>query len=185
MKDIMLYYGDCLEEMGGLADHSVEMILTDLPYGTTANKWDSIIPFDKLWEQYERIITDNGVIALFGDEPFASHLRLSKPKLYRYDWIWIKNRATGFLNAKKMPLKNTETVSIFYKHLPIYNPKMTPGKPYVSTAGLSSSNYRESKKKVTIINKGVRYPKQVIRFNVVHHTQHPTQKTGGITGIPD
>lgn len=105
--------GDCLKLLGGVEDESVDLILADLPYGMTVNKWDSVIPLDQLWEYYERIITDNGVIALFGDEPFASRLRLSNPKMYRYDWIWVKNQATGFLNANRMPLKNTETISIF------------------------------------------------------------------------
>ena len=109
-----LLQGDCLKLMKDIPDKSVDMILCDLPYGTTRrNKWDSVISFDPLWDQYMRIIKDHGVIALFGDEPFASELRLSNKKYYRYDWIWVKSRATGFLNANRMPLKNTETISIF------------------------------------------------------------------------
>ena len=112
---IKLYNDDCLKVMPKLPDHSVDMVLSDLPYGTTRrNSWDSVIPFDKLWEQYKRLLKVGGVVTLFGDEPFASKLRLSNEKWYRYDWIWIKNRATGFLNAHRMPLKNTETISIFY-----------------------------------------------------------------------
>lgn len=155
------------------------MILADLPYGTTRrNKWDVIIPFAPLWDQYMRIIKDHGVIALFGDEPFASELRLSNKKYYRYDWIWIKSNSTGFLNAKKMPLKNTETISIFYKHLPMYNPQMTKGKPYVkrrhkskpTTTNYSKFRYLES------INSGTRYPLKTIRFSSPIRTVHPTQK---------
>ena len=93
MENVQLHQGDCLKLLGEVRDGSIDLILADLPYGTTRNKWDQVIPLDRLWEQYERIITNNGVIALFGDEPFASQLRLSNPKLYRYDWVWIKNRA--------------------------------------------------------------------------------------------
>ena len=103
-----LLQGDCLKLLGGVKDHSIDMILADLPYGTTRrNKWDTVIPFDPLWDQYMRIIKDHGVIALFGDEPFASKLRLSNQKYYRYDWIWVKPHPTGFLNANRMPMKNT------------------------------------------------------------------------------
>ena len=155
-----LLQGDCLELLPTIQDNSIDMILADLPYGTTRrNKWDVIIPFDLLWDQYMRIIKDHGVIALFGDEPFASELRLSNKKYYRYDWIWVKSRATGFLNAKKMPLKNTETISIFYKHLPMYNPQMTKGKPYVNrgSKGKPTTNYDKFKRDVKIINSGTWY----------------------------
>lgn len=109
-----LLQGDCLELLKEVKTNSIDMILADLPYGTTArNKWDVIIPFDLLWDQYMRIIKEHGVIALFGDEPFASELRLSNKKYYRYDWIWVKSHPTGFLNANRMPMKNTETISIF------------------------------------------------------------------------
>ena len=171
--------GDCLELLKKVKTNSIDLILADLPYGTTArNKWDVIIPFDPLWDQYMRIIKDHGVIALFGDEPFASELRLSNKKYYRYDWIWVKSRATGFLNAKKMPLKNTETISIFYKHLPMYNPQMTKGKPYVNRGNKSepTTNYGKFKRDVKIISNGTRYPLKTIRFNSPARTVHPTQK---------
>ena len=176
-----LLQGDCLELLPTIQDHSIDMILADLPYGTTArNKWDVIIPFDLLWDQYMRIIKDHGVIALFGDEPFASELRLSNKKYYRYDWVWIKSNSTGFLNAKKMPLKNTETISIFYKHLPMYNPQMTKGKPYVTRGrkGKLTTNYGKFKTDVKTINSGTRYPLKTIRFKSVCRTKsvHPTQK---------
>ena len=174
-----LMQGDCLKLLPTIQDNSIDMILADLPYGTTArNKWDVIIPFTPLWNQYMRIIKDHGVIALFGDEPFASELRLSNKKYYRYDWIWVKSRATGFLNAKKMPLKNTETISIFYKHLPIYNPQMKLGKPYVKRGNKSepTTNYGKFKRYVKIINSGTRYPLKTISFSSHMKTVHPTQK---------
>ena len=109
-----LLQGDCLELLKEVKTNSIDMILADLPYGTTRrNKWDKVIPLQPLFEQYMRIIKEHGVIALFGDEPFASELRLSNKKYYRYDWIWVKSHPTGFLNANRMPMKNTETISIF------------------------------------------------------------------------
>ena len=101
MEGIWLLQGDCLELMKDIKDGAIDCIICDLPYGTTACKWDVIIPFDKLWEQYERIIKDNGAIVLFGAEPFSSMLRMSNLKMYKYDWVWCKSRALGFTNAKK------------------------------------------------------------------------------------
>ena len=101
MNSIKLLCGDCLELMNDIEDKSIDCIICELPYGTTACKWDVIIPFDKLWEQYERIIKDNGAIVLFGAEPFSSMLRMSNLKMYKYDWVWCKSRALGFTNAKK------------------------------------------------------------------------------------
>lgn len=174
---LQLYNDDCLNVLPKLPDHSVNLILTDLPYGTTRNnKWDTVIPFEQLWPQYERLLADKGTIALFGDEPFASHLRMSNPKWYRYDWIWIKNRATGFLNANRMPLKNTETISIFYPKLPLYNPQMRTGfKAYHGKTGSKTSNYG-SFTSIETINHGERYPVKTLNYSVVPHTIHPTQK---------
>ena len=104
-NNFILYHGDCLEIMEQIPDKSIDMILCDLPYGTTQSKWDSVIPFEKLWEHYNRIIKDNGAIVLFGMEPFSSKLRLSNLKYYKYDWIWNKRKGTNFLNAKKQPLR--------------------------------------------------------------------------------
>ena len=175
---IDLQHGDCLKLMKDIPDKSVDMILCDPPFGTTRrNKWDVIIPFDPLWDQYMRI-KDHGVIALFGDEPFASELRLSNKKYYRYDWIWVKSRATGFLNANRMPLKNTETISIFYKHLPMYNPQMKLGKPYVRRGNKSepTTNYGKFNRNWKTISNGTRYPLKTIRFNSATRIVHPTQK---------
>lgn len=115
--------GDCLEVMKNIKDKSIDMILCDLPYGTTGIKWDVIIPFDLLWEQYERIIKDNGAIVLTASQPFTTKLIASNYKMFRYEWIWIKNNSTGFVNAKKMPLKKHENILVFYKKSPTYNPQ--------------------------------------------------------------
>ena len=125
MQNIELWQGNCLELMKNIPDKSVDMILCDLPYGTTQCKWDSIIPFDKLWEQYNRVTKDNAAIVLFGSEPFTSMLICSNIKTFKYNWIWQKNKTTGFLNAKRQPLNDNETISVFYKKQCIYNPQMT------------------------------------------------------------
>ena len=176
---INLQQGDCLELMKGIPDGSVDMILCDLPYGTTANKWDTVIPFDKLWQQYGRVIKNNGAIALFGQEPFSSYLRLSNYKTYRYDWIWEKSRAAGFYNANKMPLRCKENITIFYKHLPTYNPQKTKGTPYYhkATKNRSGSIYGSNSKSTDTQSDGDRYPRDVIKFNnVIRSLSHPTQK---------
>lgn len=113
-----LYKGDCIEVMQYLPDACIDMILCDLPYGTTRNKWDVLIPFDALWQAYNRIIKPNGAIVLFSQQPFTAELVMSNRKIFRYEWIWHKSTATGFLNAKKMPLKCHENVLVFYKAPP-------------------------------------------------------------------
>lgn len=119
-----LLNGDCLNLMKSIPDKSVDMILCDLPYGTTSCSWDTIIPFEPLWEQYNRIIKDAGVIALFGLEPFSSYLRISNIKNYKYDWYWEKERLTNIFQVKRRCGKTIENISIFYKKQPIYNPQM-------------------------------------------------------------
>ena len=169
--------GDCLELMKQIEDESIDLVLADLPYGMTANQWDSVIPMDQLWDHYTRILKVGGVVALFGAEPFSSNLRLSNPKWYRYDWYWIKNRGSGFLNAKRMPLKAVETISIFYPRLPLYNPQMTAGKLYRTKNHTISNNWGSSYKIGWITdNKGTRYPVNAIHFNKIAKTIHPTQK---------
>lgn len=122
-----LHLGDCLEVMKSISDGSVDLILCDLPYGTTACKWDSIIPLDKLWGEYLRVSKHNAAIVLTAQAPFDKVLWASMPSLFRYEWIWEKTHATGYLNAKKMPMKAHENVLVFYRKLPTYNPKMTSG----------------------------------------------------------
>ena len=115
MINVNLMKGDCLELMKSIPDGSVDLILTDPPYGTTQCKWDSVIPFDLMWQQLKRVIKPNGAIVLFGSEPFSSALRMSNIKQYKYDWVWEKPKGTGHLNAKKQPLRYTENIHVFYK----------------------------------------------------------------------
>src|ERR1035437_8027226 len=115
--------GDCLEVMKDIPDKSIDMILADLPYGTTACKWDTIIPFEPLWKEYKRIIKDNGAIVLTASQPFTSALVMSNPDMFRYEWIWEKTRPSGHLNAKKQPMRATESVLVFYDNQCIYNPQ--------------------------------------------------------------
>lgn len=171
--------GDCLELMKGIPDGSIDMILCDLPYGTTTCKWDNVIPFDKLWELYNRIIKGNGVIALFGREPFSSYLRISNIKNYRYDWIWEKSLCSNFMNIKKQPTFNYENVCIFYKRQPTYNPQMRIGKPYIQKEKRRNSRQQTTlcKRQNEITNIGFRYPKNIIFFNNGNNKNvHPTQK---------
>lgn len=120
-ENIWLMQGDCLERMKEIPDGSVDMILCDLPYGTTKCSWDSVIPFEPLWEQYERVIKDNGAIVLTASQPFTSALVMSNPKMFKYEWIWLKTRASNFQNARRMPMKRHENVCVFYKKPPTYN----------------------------------------------------------------
>ena len=179
-QNIQLYQGDCLEVMKAIPGKSVDMILCDLPYGTTQNKWDSIIPLEPLWEQYERIIKDNGAIVLFAQTPFDKVLGSSNLKLLKYEWIWEKNKATGFLNSKKMPLKAHENILIFYKKLPVYNPqglvkKEIPTINKGSRGRMSEvSNYGVANKDAVLEYEN--YPRDVLKFGVVMKPIHPTQK---------
>ena len=180
MSKIDLYNGDCLEIMKNISDKSVDMILCDLPYGTTACKWDTVIPFEPLWEQYNRIIKDNGAIVLFGSEPFSSALRMSNIKNFKYDWIWDKvNRYTGYGSCKYAPLKRYEIVSVFYKSKPTYNPQMMQGKPYKKTGDYSSKIYGTDKVKKHGKNNGERYPFNILQYkgdDKKNGFLHPTQK---------
>ncbi len=128
MKPTELWQGDCLELMKNIPNGSVDLVLTDPPYGTTACKWDSVIPFEPMWEQLKRIIKPNGAICLFGSEPFSSALRMSNIKHFKYDWVWLKSIGANPLLCKKQPMKYHEIVSVFYKKQPNYNPQMTKGK---------------------------------------------------------
>lgn len=173
---IDLRQGDCLEVMKEIPDKSIDLILCDLPYGTTRNKWDSIIPLDKLWKQYERIIKDNGAICLFAQSPFDKVLGCSNLKLLRYEWIWEKDNGTGFLNAKKMPLKIHENILVFYKKPPCYNPQMRTGfKPYKCKQGRHSTNYGLYEQGHITESDGERYPIDIIEFKK-DSGLHPTQK---------
>lgn len=191
----MIIQGDCLEVMKDIEDKSVDMILCDLPYGTTACAWDSVIPLDKLWVQYKRIITDIGCIALFGSEPFSTALRYSNLDMFKYDWIWEKGRASGFVHAKNKPLKCHEIISIFSKGTTVhanqsknrmnYFPQMEKGDPYIkkiTRPNTGKINHVPSKSNTnfvgqTNINSGERYPRSILKFSM-HNVGnfHPTQK---------
>jgi site-specific DNA-methyltransferase (adenine-specific) len=167
--------GDCLELMKTIPDKSIDAIICDLPYGTTSNKWDSIINLDDLWAQYKRIC--KGAIVLTAQTPFDKVLGCSNLKMLKYEWIWVKENGTGFLNAKKAPLKNHENVLIFYEKQPTYNLQMRTGfKPYTQKAGRASSNYRPQIGNVITENNGDRYPLSVIEFKRDKDKVHPTQK---------
>lgn len=132
-----IYQGDCLELMNGIPDKSVDMILCDLPYGTTACKWDTIIPFDKLWKQYRRVIKDNGAIVLTASQPFTSALISSNLKGFKYNWVWEKSKASNFVQVKNQPLKNYEDICVFTSNgeKVNYYPQMTNGEPYKPRPG--------------------------------------------------
>jgi site-specific DNA-methyltransferase (adenine-specific) len=171
-----IYNEDCLEGMKRIADKSVDMILCDLPYGTTQNKLDVIIPFDKLWEQYNRIIKDNGAIVLTAQTPFDKVLGMSNLKLLKYEWIWNKLSPTGHLNAKKMPMKKTENILVFYKKQPTYNPQGIFYNPRVkkrNSKSVGSSNYGKHNDKNISDFQG--YPTNLLEF-MRESGLHPTQK---------
>jgi site-specific DNA-methyltransferase (adenine-specific) len=168
--------------MKGIKQSSVDFILCDLPYGTTKNKWDSTIPLDLLWEQYERVIKDNGAIVLFAQTPFDKILGCSNINLLRYEWIWEKTSVTGHLNAKKMPMKSHENLLVFYKKLPTYNPQKTSGHPRkVSTAEHKRNSKRTSnlgEHGLTTYDSTERYPRSVLVYPTDKQklALHPTQK---------
>lgn len=170
-----IYQIDCLEGMKLIPDKSIDMILCDLPYGITArNTWDSAIPFEPLWEQYERIIKDNGAIVLTASQPFTSELVMSNPKLFRYEWIWKKNNATGHLNAKRMPMREHESIIVFYKKQPTYNPQGIIPYNKMTRRGANGTNYYESKKEN--FQEFTNYPRTIQEFSYDNDKFHPTQK---------
>jgi len=156
MSEVKLIQGDCITEMQKLIDEGVkvDMVLTDPPYGTTACKWDSIIPFESMWECLNGLTYDNTPVALFGSEPFSSYLRLSNIQNYRYDWIWHKNYSGGFVTAKKMPMKYHENISIFYRKLPCYNPQF-------QEYSTDTKNRYKNNRKVTRITQNAKSTNQI------------------------
>ncbi|KKQ23581.1 MAG: M.BspCNI [Candidatus Roizmanbacteria bacterium GW2011_GWC2_37_13] len=175
--------GDCLEVMSSLPNSSIDMILCDLPYGTTQNPWDSVIPLNKLWKHYLRIIKENGVIVLNSQGVFTANLILSNKEYFRYKIVWVKSKATNFLNAKKQPLRKHEDICVFYKNhksQPTYNPQMTNGTPY--NKGIRKNQLTGSYGEfgpVEVKSDGIRYPTDVIYFKTAESegkVLHPTQK---------
>lgn len=182
-----LMHGDCLELMKDIPDGSIDMVLCDLPYGTTKNKWDSVIPLDSLWKQYKRILKTGGCIALFAQTPFDKILACSNIDMLKYEWIWEKCVPTGRLNCNFAPMKCHENILIFSEssacyvkdktRAMTYNPQMEKGKPYKAISGKASSNYdtKWCKQQLTI-NSGTRYPRDVLKFQHDKNRYHPTQK---------
>jgi site-specific DNA-methyltransferase (adenine-specific) len=172
-----VHQGDCLALMPSIPDKSVDMILCDLPYGTTACEWDSIIDMGKLWAEYERVIKDNGAIVLTANSRFTFTLYNSNPKLFRYKWIWEKTIASRFVHAHHMPLASHEDILVFYKKTPCYNAQMGQGRAYDRKTRKSNERYINVKEKHGTENHGTRYPIDIITFsNGNHHNIHPTQK---------
>lgn len=178
--NVRLMQGDCLKLLGGVEDESIDLILADLPYGTTANKWDSIIPINPLFEQYQRIIKPHGVVLLFGKGKFGAGLIMNAPKKmpFRYEWVWQKTLPVGFLWSHYMPLRAHENVYVFYKHLPTYHPQMRTGfKPYKAGKISNWNNYHKASGDYTPFESknGERFPIDVLKF-ANKHGNHPTQK---------
>ncbi len=188
-----IYNEDCLEGMKRIPDKSIDMILCDLPYGTTACKWDTIIPFEPLWEQYNRIIKDNGAIVLFGSQPFTSELIHSNLKLFRYEWIWEKHKPSNFALAKRQPMKYHENILVFYKKQPLYNPQMIKRESERIKQGQEagyigqSINHGELNSLKTVSRSFDKYdanlklPSSILKINAVQSNSkekvnHPTQK---------
>ena len=197
MKDVVkdnykLMFGDCLERMKEIPDGSVDLVLTDPPYGTTACKWDSVIDFDLMWEQLKRVIKPNGAIVLFGSEPFSSKLRCSNLEMFKYDWIWEKSKGSNFTQAKNMPIKFHETISVFSKGKTIHKSQSANRMPY-NPQGLIKVDKKWSRpKKYETEHKLSRdshklerviefenYPKSILKFTNSDNRErglHPTQK---------
>jgi DNA modification methylase len=179
--DPLLMHGDCLELMNDIPDGSIDMVLCDLPYGTTACKWDTVIPFEPLWAHYKRIIKKNGAIVLFGSQPFTSALVMSNPKWFKHVWIWEKSRSGSAISAKYCPVKIHEDVLVFAKATMAYYPIMETGMPYSRKSKYKNENNHAFgiSKNVETNNQGTRYPK-TIRFEKQNWSKqqqlHPTQK---------
>ena len=174
MVDIKFIHGDCLEEMPKLADKSIDMILCDLPYGTTACKWDTIIPFEPLWKQYKRLIKDNGAIVLTASQPFTSALVMSNPRWFKYCWVWNKVNATGHLQAHRMPMKQHEDVCVFFAGGSRYNPQGIRHFGLVTRRGSNGENFHPSG--TENYQEYTNYPRSILQFGCDGGRVHPTQK---------
>lgn len=172
--------GDCLDVLPHIPNATVDLVLCDLPYGTTQNRWDSVIPLDRLWEQYSRVVKPGGAILLFSQGVFTARLILSNEKHFKYKLTWVKSKPTNFLNAKKQPLRKHEDICIFYKRPCTYNPQMSPGEPY-------DKGYRKNQltgsygdfASTHVKSEGARYPTDVVYFKTAEsegEVVHPTQK---------
>lgn len=167
-----IIWGDCLQVMQDIPDKSIDMILVDPPYGSTQVGWDKIIPIDLFWEQHNRVIKDNGAVVITANQPFASQLIVGNIKHFKYDLIYAKNRSTGFLNAKKMPLRAHESILVFYRKPPVYNAQKTEGHPPVHNYTKQPNRdkiYRETKRVIVGGGQTDRYPRSIIKFNGVNN----------------
>ena len=190
MSEIQLYHGDCLEIMPQLPDGCCDCIICDPPFATTACKWDELIPFDKLWEQYNRLLKPQGSVLLFGSEPFSTHMRMSNIKAFKYDWIWHKGHSTGFVHAMNMPLKDFEIISVFsnasmgHKNLlgekrMIYNPQGLVRCHKERRSGESkfgTINGKRPSHKDVVCQEYTNFPTMTLHFKKESKTVHPTQK---------
>ena len=176
---VRLMMGDCLDIMPSIETGSVDMVLCDLPYGTTDCSWDAVIPFESLWEGYWRVVKPNGAVVLTASQPFNIALAASQIRFYKYEWIWRKSTATGHANAKKQPLRKHENICVFYRSPPVYNPQMTEGKPYTIKRTKEVEIYSKGGAKLNpvTVNDGSRYPVSVLDIaNEYAGRVHPTQK---------
>ena len=177
--DILMIHGDCLEKMKYIPDKSIDMVLCDLPYGTTACKWDIVIPFEPLWEQYKRVIKDSGAIVLFGSEPFSSALRISNLKMFRYDWIWVKNKSSNFIRCNWEPMKKHEIISVFSKKRHFYQPQKKKIDRIVKSVGGGNHIKTHSGSAVSKAKLQPRkelFPDTILTYKTESKPQHPTQK---------
>lgn len=175
---INLMNADCMEVLDSIPTDTVDLVIIDPPYGVTKCDWDVIIPLSELFTKLNRVLKDNGALLVFGVEPFSSYVRLEHKKYYRYDIVYEKSRATGFLNANRQPLRAHEIISVFYKKQPTYNPQKVSGSKKCTTrVGVRSKVYTEADRKVVYCSTE-RYPRSIIRFNSEQQTTvfHPTQK---------
>lgn len=172
-----VHHGDCLDLMKIIDDQSVQLILCDLPYNQTHNKWDSLIPFNDLWKEYKRILRPGGAVLLTAAGQFTVETINSNPEWYRYDWIWVKNRKTNFANAKRMPLRNHEKVLVFYPSLPIYNPQgIKPTFQKHKAGRKTGDSYNTPSLKQEYVQTQTGYPTDVLYFDSVVNASHPTEK---------
>lgn len=179
--NLELFKGDCLEVMQKMTESSVDLILTDLPYGVLnkRNVWDNIVPFDEMWKESFRVLKPNGAFITTSKQPFTSHLISSNTKDFRYTLVWEKSKATGYLNSKRMPLVAHEDIVVFYKKLPTYNPQMTQGTPYDKGKAVRDTEaYAKQEKSIHVKSDGLRYPRSVQYFRTAESEGklHPTQK---------
>ena len=178
MYRVKLWHGNCLELMKDIESKSIDLLLVDLPYGTTNCKWDSLIPLSDLWNQYNRIVKEKGAMVFHCAQPFTSNLIMSNPKNFKYEWIWEKSKATNYLNAKKQPLRAHESIVVFYRKPCTYNPKMTQGEAYNKGTAKRETSVYGKQVAVEVKSDGKRYPRTVQYFITAESEGklHPTQK---------